>query len=138
MNNETEQVEQDGFEYYVVEQDPNPTVDEPTVEQVGESADGFDMARFTGLVEANQKIMERLQVGPEPGALLEMRLKAAIMLIGGEPLLLTTELMVQEWLAEGLVETEKELNRQKLLEGINEHPSNNILPMPSLRVQGDM
>jgi hypothetical protein len=129
MNNEIEQGEEN----------VELPVDEQVVEQVGEPVDGFDMARFTGLVESNQAIMERLQVGPEPGALLEMRLKAAIMLIGGEPLLLTTELMVQEWLAEGLVETEKEMNRQKLLEGVNEHPSNNIMPMPNMRVvQGDM
>jgi len=80
--------------------------------------------------------MQRLQVGPDPLALLEMRLKSTILMLAGERGLLDVELVVQEWLAEGLVEAETEMNRQKILEGINQHPSNTVLPMPNLRAQG--
>jgi hypothetical protein len=106
-------------------------------DQPGDSEDyGFDVDRFNDLVMANNDIMQRLQVGPDPLALLEMRLKSTILMLSGERGLLDVELVVQEWLAEGLVEAEVEMNRQKILEGINQHPSNTVLPMPNLRAQG--
>jgi hypothetical protein len=106
-------------------------------DQPGDSEDyGFDVDRFNDLVMANNDIMQRLQVGPDPLALLEMRLKSTILMLAGERGLLDVELVVQEWLAEGLVEAEVEMNRQKILEGINQHPSNTVLPMPNLRAQG--
>jgi hypothetical protein len=106
-------------------------------DEPGDSEDyGFDVDRFNDLVMANNDIMQRLQVGPDPLALLEMRLKSTILMLAGERGLLDVELVVQEWLAEGLVEAEVEMNRQKILEGINQHPSNTVLPMPNLRVQG--
>jgi hypothetical protein len=98
---------------------------------------GFDTTQLTDLIESNNQIMQRLQVGPDPLAMLEMRLKSTIMMFSGERGLFDVELQVQGWLAEGLVEAETEMNRQKLLEGVNNHPTNNIMPMPKI-VQGDM
>lgn len=100
---------------------------------------GFDTTQLTDLIESNNQIMQRLQVGPDPLAMLEMRLKSTILMFAGERGLFDVEMRVQEWLAEGLVEAETELNRQKLLEGVNNHPTNNIMPMPMPKiVQGDM
>lgn len=129
MNEHQPEEIEPGAEYF-----ETPVQDEP-----GDNQDhGFDIDRFNDLVLANNDIMERLQVGPDPLALLEMRLKSTILMFGGERGLFDVEMKVQEWLAEGLTEAETEMNRQKLLEGINQHPANNVMPMPSMRVQGDM
>lgn len=110
----------------------------PVEDQPGDGEDyGFDIDRFNDLVLANNSIMERLQIGPDPLAMLEMRLKSTILMFGGERALFDVEMRVQEWLAEGLIEAETEMNKQKLLEGINNHPTNNVMPMPNV-VRGDM
>lgn len=112
----------------------------PVEDQPGDGEDyGFDIDRFNDLVLANNSIMERLQIGPDPLAMLEMRLKSTIIMFGGERALFDIEMNVQEWLAEGLIEAETEMNKQKLLQGINEHPANNVMPMPMPNVvRGDM
>lgn len=112
----------------------------PVEDQPGDGEDyGFDIDRFNDLVLANNDVMERLQIGPDPLAMLEMRLKSMILMFGGERALFDVEMRVQEWLAEGLTEAETEMNKQKLLEGINNHPTNNVMPMPMPNVvRGDM
>ena len=123
----------------MVEVEPIPEYTEDVVDddQPGDIDYGFDVDRFNDLVSANNDIMQRLQIGPDPLAMLEMRLKSTIMMFAGERGLFDVEMQVQEWLAEGLVEAEAEMNRQKLLEGVNTSPTNNIMPMPKI-VQGDM
>lgn len=127
--NQPEEIEP-GVEYF----------ETPVEDQPGDGEDyGFDIDRFNDLVLANNDVMERLQIGPDPLAMLEMRLKSTILMFGGERALFDVEMRVQEWLAEGLTEAETEMNKQKLLEGINNHPTNNVMPMPMPNVvRGDM